>query len=277
MRRGAADRSALEGREPSDSAIELLDVPAAVVCAHCGDPACMGCQLEDEPTHASGIVAIVPWERPGGSAAERLWSTAKLTTLSSESFFAGLPDGDIAPPLRFAILAELLAVAGMCVVAVPVVLAFAPWLLELVGRDPWVRGLVLRGLAVTVPGLALVMVGVHAAHGLGLDIGARRAGAKTRPSRSLRFGLYSCGWDLVTLPAGLGMLAVSDGFGAARRAAPLSLTVPKRATRAFLRGAYRLDERGASNASRFAIALAGGLVLLGSCLAVLGLVAAAVL
>jgi hypothetical protein len=251
-------------RPESDPALELLDVPAAVVCALCGDPACPGCADFEEPTNASGIVAIVPWERPGTGVAHRMWSTARLATLSAESFFAGLPDGDVTTAFRFALASELLAVLGMGVVAVPLVLAFAPWLFELIGRDPWMRQLTLRIVGFGVPALAIAMVAIHSLHGFCLDLGARRLGAKARPTRGLRFGLYSCGWDLVTLPAGLAMLAITDGFSAARTAIPLSMTVPKKATRAFLRGVHRLDEEGARRASRTAAMVAGGLVLAGA-------------
>jgi hypothetical protein len=257
-----ADQSALEeGLPESDPALELLDVPAAVVCALCGEPDCPGCADFEEPTNASGIVAIVPWERPGTGVAQRMWSTARLATLSSESFFSALPDGDIATAFRFALASELLAVLGMGVVAVPIVLAFAPWMFELVTRDPWIRQLTLRAVGFGVPALAIAMVGIHSLHGVCLDFGARRLGAKPRPARALRFGLYACGWDLVTLPAGLAILAITDGFGAAKTALPLSMTVPRKATRAFLRGVHRLDEDGARRASRTAAAIAGAAVL----------------
>lgn len=216
----------------------------------------MGCGNDDETTQTSGIIAIVPWERPGGSMG-RLWSTAKLTTLSSDSFFAALPDGELAGPLRFAVLAEGLAVLGMGVVALPVVLAFAPWLLEAVGRDAYLRAWLIKVLGLGMPALALFMVVLHTLHGLSLDLGARRVGARARTSRGLRFGLYSCGWDLITLPAGIGMLAITDGFGAARRAAPMSLTVPRSATRAFLRGVYQLDGDAFRKASRSSMWIAG--------------------
>jgi hypothetical protein len=247
-------------RPESDPALELLDVPAAVVCALCGDPACPGCADFEEPTNASGIVAIVPWERPGAGVAQRMWSTARLATLSSESFFSALPDGDVGTAFRFALASELLAVIGMGVVAIPLVLAFAPWLFDLLGRDPWMRQLTARVVGFGVPALAIAMVGIHSLHGFCLDLGARRLGAKARPARGLRFGLYACGWDLVTLPAGLAMLAITDGFAAARTALPLSMTVPKKATRAFLRGVHRLDEDGARRASRTAAAIAGAFV-----------------
>lgn len=261
--RGAAE-SAPDLDAQSDSALELVDVPAAVVCALCGDPDCLGACVEEQ-TQTSGIVAIVPWERPG-STAGRLWGTARLSTLSAESFFAALPDGEVAAPLRFALLAEALAVLGIGVVAIPVVLAFAPWLLEALTRDPWLRAWLVKLLAIGVPGLALLMVVLHSVYGVSLDLGARRAGARARTIRGLRFGLYSCGWDLITLPAGIGMLAITDGFRAARRAVPMSLTVPRLAQRAFLRGAYQLDEDATNRASKSAMWLASALAL-GACIA----------
>lgn len=281
--RAANDNSAFETQSveevtrSSDAALELVDVPAAVVCAHCGDPACGGCLQDDEPTGASGIVAIVPWERPGMAAPQRLWSTAKLSTLGAESFFAALPDGEVGVALSFAVVAELLSVAGMCVVAIPALLAFVPWVFELLTRDAWLQTLVARVLLVGVPGLALLMVGVHAVHGYGLHLGAQRGGARSKASRGVRFGLYACGWDLVTLPAGIAALAITDGFREARRAVPLSLTVPRRATLSFLRGVYRLDERAAASAATFAIVLTTALVLIGSIAGLVALVLAAVL
>src|SRR5579883_1365074 len=77
---------------------ELVDseVPAAVVCAHCGDADCPGCLHEQT---RSGVVAVVAWERPGAPALTRLWATARASTLDAERFFESLPDGPIAPAL----------------------------------------------------------------------------------------------------------------------------------------------------------------------------------
>src|ERR1041384_1607602 len=99
--------------EVDEGALELSEVPATVVCATCGLPEC-DCDAE-RPSSFSGVVAIVPWERPGGSLASRLWSTAKLSTLSPQSFFAALPPGGVLAPLGFALLAELLASVGLCI------------------------------------------------------------------------------------------------------------------------------------------------------------------
>ena len=85
---------------------ELADVPAAVVCAFCGQPDCQGCGLPvDEPTHGSGVMAIIPWERPGLSLLTRWWSTAHLATLNHRAFFSALPEGSWRPALTFALLA----------------------------------------------------------------------------------------------------------------------------------------------------------------------------
>src|ERR1041384_609019 len=87
--------------EVDEGALELSEVPATVVCAVCGLPEC-NCEV-DRPSTFSGVVAIVPWERPGGTLLTRLWATAKLATLSPGSFFAALPPGGAAAPLGFAI------------------------------------------------------------------------------------------------------------------------------------------------------------------------------
>lgn len=235
----------------------LDEVPAAVVCATCGDPACPGCAQVEEPTHGSGIVAIVPWERTGGLSS--FWQTAKLATLESRPFFASLPDGEVLPALRFAVLAELLAAAGLAALALAGIAVMVPGSGAAFATDPAVRELVLRAVGWGVPSVALGMVAVHALHGLGLDWAARRSGSSRR-GRGLRFGLYACGWDLVTLPLGLFLLLVDEGPRAALRGAPLALTVPARAASAYLRGLHRLGEREARTAARAAVSMAAALV-----------------
>jgi hypothetical protein len=242
-----------------DAALELLDVPAAVVCAFCGSPDCQGCSADDN--QASGVIAIVPWERPGQRLPSRLLSTARLATTSSESFFGALPEGDAAAAMRFAVLAELLAVVGLLLSVLPVLLIAAPWLLRALIHDIALRDAALRALSTGVPGLAFAMVAIHAAHGLGLDWGAKRQGATTRRGRGLRFGLYSCGWDLLTLPLGIAMTAVAEGPRRALATAALGLSVPNHAARAYLRGVHRLGDKEARAASRFALWVASVVIL----------------
>jgi hypothetical protein len=238
-----------------DAALELVEVPAAVVCALCGKPECPGCMGLEEPTNASGVVAIVPWERPGHGWVTRLWSTARLTTLSHREFFSGLPEGGWQAPLAFAVLCEAFAAFGLslCVGAVVVLL---PDVARTLLVDAELRAVLLRTLAVGLPGLAVTMVSLHALHGVLIDRAARRLGSKKR-GRGLRFGLYACGWDLVTMPFGLLLVALSEGAGAAKRAASLGLSVPNQAARAYLTGVHALDAERAKRAAKKAVGATG--------------------
>ncbi len=231
-----------------DSAFDLVEVPATVVCAVCGTPDCLGCAV-DEPTNASGVVAIIPWERPGVGFFRRLWQTSTLATVHARTFFSALPDGDASPALAFALVCETFAVAGLCLAGGLLALAFLPELPRLMIDDPALRRAVVRGTLSGVFMLMFAMVTVHAAHGIALDLAARRFGGRSK-GRGLRFGLYACGWDLITLPFGLLTTALVDGMSAARRAAPLGLTAPRHATEAYLTGLHGLSPETARLAAR---------------------------
>jgi len=246
--RASADARSSDGRARDDSAFDLIDVPATVVCAGCGDPACAGCVLE-ERTNQSGVVAIIPWERPGLGFWRRLWQTSTLATVHARTFFGALPEGDVSTALAFALVSETLAVGGLAAGAALLAPFFLPSLPGLLVEDPALRKAVVRGASAGILLLVLAMVGLHAIHGLALDAAARRYGGR-RFGRGLRFGLYACGWDLITLPLGLLVTALSSGFAAARRAAPLGLTAPAQASEAFLIGMHGLSPAVARLAAR---------------------------
>lgn len=255
------EKDPTSARARDDSFLELVDVPAAVVCAHCGSPTCMGCLGAEEPTQGSGVVAIVPWERPKMALWPRFWHTAKLATLESQPFFTALPDGPVPAALSFAILAEVLAVTSVVAVTAILALAAVPGLPAMLVADPALLHWALSGVAWIIPGLSGAMVGLHALHGLCLDSAARRLGSTRKKSRGLRFGLYACAWDFVTLPMGWMALLFGSGLSVAARAIPLALNVPGRAARAYLRGFHRLDENTARRASRQAVAVSGAVAL----------------
>src|SRR5450432_3309074 len=108
-----------------DSAFDLVEVPATVVCAACGNPDCSGCGIE-EPTNASGVVAIIPWERPGVGFLRRLWQTSQLATSHSRTFFGALPEGDVSSAFAFALVCETIAVLGLGIVAAALSFAVLP-------------------------------------------------------------------------------------------------------------------------------------------------------
>lgn len=238
--------------EADEGALDLSEVPATVVCATCGLPEC-DCE-ENRPSSFSGVVAIVPWERPGASLSSRLWSTAKSCTLAPDTFFAALPPGGVAAPLGFALLSEVLAALGLCVTLGAVVLGVVPGLwAELVGNAELRRALG-RSLGIGVPALVVVMVALHAGHGVALDRAARAEGS-LRAGRGLRFGLYGCGWDLVTLPLGLLLLTFTDGLGSALRHSARGLTAPGTAASSYLVHVHGLSPEAAAQASRRAVRL----------------------
>lgn len=252
---------------------ELVDseVPAAVVCALCGEADCPGCRNE---ITKSGVVAIVAWERPGAPALARLWATARATTFDSERFFETMPDGPIGPALRFAVVSELLASAAMALAAlVPLGLLAPTW----IGHVLLHEKAVLARLAIAgVPSLAALLVVAHAAHGWALDLGARRSGARPATSRAVRFGLYAAGWDLVVGPLGAVVVALKEGLGASVSIASVGVGLPGRSARAFLRGCYGLTEASARPALRASTVAAGVATAVGT-VAVVGAVLAALL
>jgi len=249
MANGSAADAPGESRAPrDDSAFDLIDVPATVVCAACGDPDCVGCAVE-EATNQSGVVAIIPWERPGVGVWRRLWQTSVLATLHARSFFGSIPDGDLSTAFAFALVCEALAVSGLALGFALIALICLPSLPSLLLEDEQIRGGVLRGLCFGTFVLVAAMVGLHAAHGVALDFAARRFGGRSS-GRGLRFGLYACGWDLITLPLGLLTMALTSGVGEARRAAPLGLTAPLQAAEAYLTGHHGLSSDSARLAAR---------------------------
>lgn len=235
----AADARAKERAARDDSAFDLIDVPATVVCAACGDPGCSGCAIE-EATNQSGVVAIIPWERPGLSFWRRLWQTSTLATMHARTFFGAIPEGDVSSALSFALISEIVAVLGLGVGAGSIALLCVPSLPLLLVEDASLRSGFARGIFLGGGALVLTMVGLHAIHGAALDAAARRLGGR-RTGRGLRFGLYACGWDLITLPFGLLLTTLVSGWSAARQALPLGLTAPRIAAEAYLIGHHNLD------------------------------------
>lgn len=262
QRRSVPELESLEERLDRETASELFDVPAAVVCARCGEADCPGC--EDRDQSRSGIVAIVAWERPATPALARLWATARATTRDAEGFFELLPDGPVMPALRFAAACEILATTAMAVAVLPVAAVVAPDWLAHVALDPAARAVALRVFLLGIPAFAGLLVVAHAAHGLSIDLGARRNGARGARTRALRFGLYACGWDLVIGPIGAVVVAAKEGVSSALAIVQLATEVPGRATRAFLRGCYGLDGQRAQAARGTAFAGAALATLLGA-------------
>lgn len=227
---------------------EAFDVPAAVLCAVCGQPDCAGCAAASE--EGSGVVAIIPWERPIGGVWSRLWATSKATTFGAESFFAVLPDGALPDAMRFAVLAEMVAILSMVAALLPVAALALPSLTLEIAQNPGARANAFQWLVLGVPALAVWMVLAHALHGAALDAGARRQGARPQRRRALRFGLYACGWDLMAGPLGLLAMLITSGRKGAEELITASIQVHGKASVALLQGVYALRPDSVARARR---------------------------
>ncbi|MDP9037060.1 MAG: hypothetical protein M3O50_19860 [Myxococcota bacterium] len=252
--RNGASKLATLREDPGDA-----EVPAAVLCAHCGSADCFGC-LDARGT--SGIVSVVPWEHPGVATIASLWATARAATLDPDGFFESLPDGPLGPALRFAFLSEIVASLAMGLVALlPMSLAAPRWVEHLFVDHP---ALVVRVTVAGLSALATLLVAAHVVHGWALDWGARRCGARGAGRRAVRFGLYAAGWDLVIGPLGGAVVAFREGMRACLSIPRSGIGLPGRSARAFLRGCYRLEGKPAEPALRASYVAASLATLVGA-------------
>ena len=255
--------------------LDKIDVPAAVVCARCGSSECTGCTAA--MGEKSGFIAVVPWERSDASVMRRLWQTARATTRDPERFFEALPEGAIAPALRFAALAELVASTAMIFSVLAATACIAPSMSARLILDASARGVVARTLLASIPALAALLVLAHVAHGVALDFGApRELRSRERRFHALRFGLYTTGWDVVLGPVGALVVLIKEGTKAFRELADVAQTLPGKSARAFLRGAYGLSGDSAKKPLRASF-IASGLSILVAVVVTVVAIAAALL
>jgi hypothetical protein len=231
-----------------------FEVPPASLCARCGSAVCEGdaCKVVSVD-QAGGTIA---WEAPGPVLA-RLWSTARASVTSPELVFGKLRDGPVLGPCAFALFVECVALGSLAVVGLGLTWLLVPDLAmdlaaTVLSRAP------LTGLVVSsVPVLAGLMVGLHALWGVALEFGARLAGADWRPARGLRFAFYSCGWDLLTSPAGLVFGFVSGGASRAWRETLCAARVPRAAMDAYLIDSRELSPARSLRARRLVVLFMG--------------------
>jgi hypothetical protein len=264
MARGRVRPAGLQ--ELEDEGVDSIDVPAAVVCLQCGRGDCPGCE---ERTGASGVIAIVPWERPQSPWPTRFLATVQATTRGAEGFFCAMPDGAVSPALRFAVLAETFAVGSTAAILAPLAVLGIPGLLLRFLSNSSTRESVGLATLVGVVGFTALLVGAHALHGITL-------GSLPSRSRAVRLGLYACGWDFGSSPAGIVAATFTGGISAAGSLVVSSVTAPSRAVDAALAGIFELDSRQALKAKRRAMRIAMG-ICVPAVVALLALIAATAL
>jgi hypothetical protein len=243
-------------RQPETRADDSVAPPIAV-CVRCGLTSCAGCAAAPRPAFA------VAWEDPGQAWWRRLWRTALASSLEPQRFFGQLPRGNVSEALTFALCAELFALGSLALLGAFGLWCIAPGLVhELLASSAACRTLLLTWVA-----FVLSMLLLHALWGACLDWGAQ--GSKGHPAprgsagkNGVRFGLYACGWDLLTSP--IGMLAALLTRGPRLGWAPVGAAAraPGLAQRAYLERCLGADGAAQRRARRCAmIALSGGMLL----------------
>jgi hypothetical protein len=176
-----------------------------------------------------------------------------------------LPEGTLRPALSFALLAELCAIGSLALSGLALGYLLDPELTHLL-LTPRALGWAVGGTFV----LSASMVLLHAAWGVFLELGLSRSGASPKYLQGVRFGLYACGWDLLTSPAGIAQGLLSRGFFGAWGPIRAAVAVPRSALHAYVSECRKLDSAAERQGLSFSFAilivsLAGlvGIVVLG--------------
>lgn len=237
-----------------------LDVPPVSSCLVCGQFGCGGCG-ERVQAVAPLLSNLIPFERKELRFSKRFFETA-LNSAQDPAFVFGraLRTGGKKAAFVFGLTAEFFALGSLFLLGVLLfALVFPHIASELFSDlDSW---LLLGALHLSSVGFLLF---VHWLWGFALDHGSdgletspaeTAFGERPRPAPKLgiRFGMYSCGWDLITSPAGLALLAFGLPRGTRLRAFADALRVPRIAMRIYLGVALGLSEADAAKAQRRAM------------------------
>jgi hypothetical protein len=193
-----------------------------------------------------------------------MWTTARASAVEPEATFGALRDGPVAIALGFALLVEAVALGSIVILVSLLAWLIAPELVRaLLHHTLSSRTSSMVALA-AVPGLATIMVLLHAVWGMAIELGIRSSGNLWRLGRGLRFACYSCGWDLLTSPAGLALGVATGGLRRTWRESWLATRVPRRAMQAYLAESRSLDPDEQSHSRRVAVALLGVVIVSGT-------------
>lgn len=174
------------------------DFPPVLLCAKCGRSACSGCE---EKGTSPGPLPEIAFERSASPSS--LWQTVLACSIEPEFFFGRrLMGRGLGHALAFAALCEALALGSVfAALGAALVLLLPGALAVLLSPAGLSWGLALWTGSITF------LVGVHILWSVALLVGMpSRFQSSTRVV--LRFGLYACGWDLVTSPVGVVFLAL---------------------------------------------------------------------
>lgn len=194
----------------------------------------------------------MPWETATGGPWSRLLETTRLACTKTDETFAKLGEGSLQAPFWFAFCAEFLAISSLLAVplfAVPLV--FPHFHLQM-GPAHLAAGFLLLTTA-----LSGFVIFVHVLWGLAMEWGVAWAGEACDYHASLRFGLYTCAWDLMTSPLGLLIAFWPNRHGLRSSWIRGALSAPKKASKAHLVERRALSPRARRSAEITALLVFG--------------------
>lgn len=201
---------------------------------------------------------------------ERLVVTSEVSATQPGRTFGTLRSGSILRALGFAMLCELLAVASFTAVWALAFFVAVPAIARPMLTSPPILMLIFMILL----GLSAFVVAIHAVWGIGLEWGIARAGGHSDMNRGIRFGLYACGWDLLTSPAGLCLQWRRSGLRRAASHVWAGTKAPRPSLLAYLDTCRQTTEREHKSAvwtaiwlGLFGVATCGALLFVGLVLA----------
>jgi hypothetical protein len=167
--------------------------------------------------------------------------TATQTAALDHAWISTLPTARLWRALAFAIWAELAAAASLGASALAIGLVLSPrFSLTYLRVDrTWLW------MAALVAAFAALMVFLHLLWGLSLSVCLRRAAHSGGLKQSVAFGLYACGWDLLTSPLGALVALITTGGKSALATVQAGARAPRPALSAYLRGQRQLDSTSA--------------------------------
>lgn len=237
---------------------ELRDVPAVAVCAQCGDPSCPGHDFEqsgERPIHR-----LLPWEDGETPPLRSLWRTSMKSASDLELWVrASRATGNgVGPALTFALACELVAVAATCGPLALIGAGLAWYFTHDVHAVLTVLALTARIALVFVP----TMIVIHLVHHWVISREGNRHGDAIGRPAVMRAGLYACGWDLATGPAGILAPIFAGDLGAARARFEGNSSLYRDATTIWLRDVHGLEGAITNKIRRATIPWMVGLLLL---------------
>jgi hypothetical protein len=226
---------------------ELREVPAVALCAICGDPSCVG--HDHEVSGERPIHRLFAWEDGETTFAAALWSTAIASTRDLDLWVrASRSDKPVGSAVAFAFSVESAAVGS---VSLPGGLLLGALLWANTGDRTLMYaslGFAIRASIALIP----LMVVIHVTHQWFVSRYGDRHGRPAEREATLRAGLFACGWDLTTGPAGVLAAAARGDLREARARIAGNSTLYREATERWLEAVHGVDaarERAASRGS----------------------------